>query len=248
MPVKPRHLVLFALSYYLGLLLITAPASLLGNVLQHISDNRLTLANSQGTLWNGSAAPLLLNGKNPAIALQTFYWKLKPEALLQGQIRIDIRHDSAATAMELTLDRRSVTLTNIQLPLPASIISELSPFLKPVGFSGNLMLSSPQLTYADNQLQGQATARWNQAGSALAPIHPLGDYQLNLTTDNHSLQATLNTLSGALILDGQGNWSAAQGFHFNGTARAAEEAQPMLSELLHYLGPEVTPGVNGISL
>jgi general secretion pathway protein N len=148
--------------------------------------------------------------------------------------------------MELTLSRDAIILNNLLLPLPAEVIGELSPYLKPAQFSGNLTIESRQLSYADNRLQGNATARWIQAGSAMSAVHPLGDYQIDIAAAQGSLRATLSTQRGALLLSGQGSWSPAQKFHFNGAARATDQAA--LSELLHHLGPETAPGIYQISL
>lgn len=246
--IKVRYLVLFAAAYFVSILLVTAPAPLLDLALQRASYGRLSLSNCMGTIWHGSATPTLHTGKDSTIALHTLHWKIKLQAIFRGQLKADLNWENqeSAAPMELTLDRKSVSLSNLFLPMPAEVIGELSPYLKPAQFSGNLRLESPQLIYADNQLLGNATANWNQAGSAMSAVHPLGDYQINIVAAQDSLHATLITQRGALLLNGQGSWSPALGFHFNGTAQAAAEAQ--LSELLHHLGPETTPGVYQISL
>lgn len=247
---KTRYLVAFAAAYFVGLLVATAPASLLDLTLQRVSNGRLSLSNSQGTIWHGSATPTLHTGKESTIALHTLHWNIKPQALLLGQLKADMGWENleSTTPMELTLDRKSVSLTNIFLPIPAEVIGELSPYLKPAQFSGNLTIDSPQLIYTGRQLTGNATARWNQAGSAISAVHPLGDYQIDIVAAQNSLRAVLTTRNGALLLNGQGNWSPAQGFHFNGTAQATATAQTTLDELLHHLGPEASPGVFNISL
>jgi general secretion pathway protein N len=248
--IRVRYLVLFAAVFYVCLLLIMAPASLLDLTIQRVSNGRLSLSNSQGTIWHGSATPTLHTGKDSTIALHTLHWTIRPQALLLGQLKVYTNWDDmpSATPMTLTLTRKTASLTNLLLPLPAEVISELSPFLKPAQFSGNLALESPQLIYTGNHLLGNVTARWNQAGSAMSAVHPLGDYQINIVAAQDSLRAALTTRNGALLLDGQGSWSPTQKFHFNGTARATPAAQPMLSELLHHLGPEAAPGVYQISL
>jgi general secretion pathway protein N len=241
---------LAAAAFYVSLLIITAPASLLDSPLKSLVDDRLSLANCQGTIWQGSATPTLKIGKQSRMSLHTLHWHIRPLALLTGQLKAALTWDDMAsiTPTEMTISRKSVALSNLQLSLPAEIIGELSPFLKPAQLSGNLNIESRALTYSDGQLQGNATARWNQAGSAMSTIHPLGDYRIDIEAAKNNLHATLSTLRGALLLDGQGNWSPAQKFHFNGTARAAPESQAMLSELLHHLGPETAPGVYQINL
>lgn len=248
--IRTRYLALFAVAYYALMLLVTAPASLLDSAIHRTSDGRLSLSNSRGTIWRGSATPTLHTGRNITIPLHALSWQIRPQALLRGQLVAEINWDNPKNSapMQLTLDRESVILKNILLPLPAGIIGELSSYLKPAQFSGNLSLESPQLAFKENQLQGNATVRWNQAGSALSSVYPLGDYQLDIVAAQGDLRATLSTQSGALLLNGQGSWSPAKGLHFNGTAHASEAAAPTLGELLHHLGPESSPGVYRISL
>ncbi len=247
---KARLFILFSITYFAAILLITAPAAVLAPVIHRISHGKLMLANCQGTVWQGSATPTLITGKQMRIALHTLRWSIRPQALLKGQLDAGLDWDDPAfgAAMRLTADRHAITLNNLQLSLPAEIIGELSPFLKPAQFRGNLLVQSPQLSVANNQLQGSASARWDQAGSALSAVYPLGNYRIEIQAGQNALSAVLTTHSGTLLLGGQGSWSPAQKFHFNGTASATPESQAMLSELLHHLGPEASPGVYQISL
>jgi len=239
---------LAAAAFYGGLLIVTAPASLLNFPAHRLSQGQLSLANCQGTIWHGSATPTLNTDKQSNMALQTLHWQIRPLALLLGTLKAELVWEDTVTPMQLSINSKTVTMTHIQLSLPAEVIGELSPFLKPAQLSGNLHIESPQLSYADGHLQGNATTRWNQASSAMSPIHPLGDYLIDIKAAKDTLRATLSTQSGALLLDGQGSWSPTQKFHFIGSARAAPESQAALSALLHHLGPEIAPGTYRILL
>jgi len=245
---KTRNLALFAAAYFISVLLITAPASLLDLAVQQVSNERLSLANSQGTIWHGSTTPVLHIGENASIPLHTLSWNVRPLALLRGQLNAALSWDESVTPMELTLSRQSVTLTPVLLPLPAEVLGELSPYLRPARLGGSLLFESPQLSYSDHHLLGNARTRWSNVSSAMSAVQPLGDYQIDIVAKQDSLSAALTTLNGALLLEGQGNWSPTQKFHFNGTAHAAPESQAMLGELLNNLGPEIAPGIYRISL
>jgi general secretion pathway protein N len=246
--IKTRYLALFIAVYGMGALIVTAPAYLLDSAVKHFSDQRLSLANCRGTIWQGSATPQLHTARHSSFALHTLQWHINPQALLLGQLSVALVWENldARAPMQLLVDRKSVVLNNVQLPLPAGIISELSPYLKPAQFSGSVMLESPQLSYSEDALLGRATARWHEAGSAMSSVYPLGDYQIDINAAQDKISATLSTQSGALLLGGEGNWSHTHGFHFYGTARATN--QTALNELLHHLGPESTPGVYQISI
>lgn len=248
MTIKTRYLALFTAVYATSALIVTAPAYLLDTAVGHFSHQQLSLANCRGTIWQGSATLQLNMANHASFALHTLQWKITPQDLLRGRLSVTLAWENleAKTPMQLRLDSKSMVLSNVLLPLPAGIISELSPYLKPAQFSGSLMLESPQLTYAEDALQGNATARWREAGSAMSSVHPLGDYQIDLNASRDKISATLSTLNGALLLGGQGGWSRPQGFHFYGNARAVN--QSALNELLHHLGPESSPGVYQISI
>jgi general secretion pathway protein N len=248
--IQQRYFVLCSAAYVSCLLLVSAPASLLDLPVRHFSNNRLALANAQGTVWHGSATPVLHTSNKTNLPLHTLDWKFEPQALLHGQLSLAIawQNMDASAPMQLTIDRKSIALTNLLLPLPAEIIGEFSPFLKPAQFGGNLRIESPQLAFADKRLQGNATAVWSQAVSAMSSVRPLGDYQITLVTAQENIGIALSTRSGSLILNGQGSWLVTQGLQFNATAQATPDAQDSLTELLHHLGPESSPGVFNISL
>jgi general secretion pathway protein N len=235
-----------ALAYYVLLLLITAPASLLDAPIRQLSHGSLSLANCQGTIWHGSATPVLHLDKNAIYPLHTLNWTIMPKAWFVGQFRLIANFDDQEKPMELTLDRKGAVLENPALTLSAQALGDLSPFLKPAGLGGNLRIESHQLSYTNGQFQGRAVASWNEASSFMSTTNPLGDYRIDIVAANNEIHATLSTQSGALLLSGEGSWSGTTRFKFNGTARAA--AQSNLNELLHHLGPEVEPGTYRITL
>lgn len=241
-----KSIFLAALVCYAALLFITAPASLLNLAVRHFSNDRVSLANMQGTIWQGRAVPVLHPAENATYPLHTLAWKIKPQAWLAGQFKVALSRDESEAPMELCIDRNGLTFKNLIISLPAEILGDLSPFLKPAWLGGNLRIESPRLVYANGQMQGEATAHWNQASSAMSAINPLGDYLIDILAANGEIHATLSTQSGTLLLNGQGSWSPAKHFKFNGTARGA--GQSNFNELLHHLGPETAPGIYQISL
>ena len=241
-----KRLFLAALACYIALLIITVPASLLDIAVRHYSLERVTLANLQGTIWQGQATPVLHPAENTSYPLRNLRWKVKPQAWLSGQFLVEFFQDGEATPMQAKLDRNGLGLENLIIALPAEILGDLSPFLKPAGLGGNLRIEIPELHDANGQIRGAATARWNQASSVMAAINPFGDYRIDILAGGDEINATLSTQNGALLLNGQGSWSAAKHFKFTGTASAA--GQNNFNELLHHLGPEISPGIYQLSL
>lgn len=235
---------------YLIVMIITAPASLLSQLLAYASNGKVELANTQGTIWSGFASPILRQKKGGLITLSSLHWNIAPLALFTGKLIAQLNWDSEQTIepMLVTVSANQVELQHTYIPLPAILLDEASDFLKPAALRGQIILKSDSLTITRQGLQGSATADWLNASSLLSSVSPLGDYHLTFSGSTAGLDFSLKTTSGALILAGQGSFSASTGLDFKGTAQAAKGKEEALHELLANLGPEVTPGVNTFSL
>jgi len=244
-----RVLALFVLAYLLTLL-ITAPASLLDRGVQYMTDGRLLLANASGTVWQGGATPALRGRTGSFIALEPLHWDVAVLPLFTAEIKTRLQWDDLppASAMETIISFKQIELQHALLLLPAQVLEEISPMLKPAQFRGQLQIQSDRLILSKLGIEGTAVVDWQQASSALSSIAPLGNYRLTLNGVSETINIGLATTSGVLLLEGQGNWSAARGLEFHGKARAAEGKQDSLAELLSHLGPQETPGVHTITL
>ncbi|BBJ00433.1 hypothetical protein FGKAn22_21250 [Ferrigenium kumadai] len=244
-----RVFAIFALVYLLTLL-ITAPASLLDKVLQHASQDRLLLANASGTVWSGSATPALRTQDGRLVALPLLRWKIAVPSLFTGKIQTMLQWEGQppASATEAVISFNQVELHHAMLQLPARMLEETSTMLKPAQFRGQLQIQGDHLVFSSRGVEGSAIVDWRQASSALSSIAPLGDYRLALNGSGDRLHIGLTTSSGILLLEGDGNWLAGRGLEFHGKAQASAGNYDNLTELLHHLGPEISPGVHGFSL
>ncbi|MBI5660290.1 MAG: type II secretion system protein N [Nitrosomonadales bacterium] len=240
---------LFVFAFLLTLL-ATAPASLLDLCLQYASGGRLVLANAGGTVWDGSAIPALRPRNGPVLALPPLRWEIAVLPLFGGTIRSRLQWGAppSAPAMDAILSFDRAELHRAQLVLPARIVEEISPMLKPAQFRGQLRMQSEKLIITGRGVEGSATVDWLLAGSALSSVDPLGNYRLALSGAGERIRIGLSTASGKLLLEGQGNWSATRGLEFRGRAQASPENRDDLAELLRNLGPEESPGVHGFHI
>lgn len=246
---EKRAFVLFVCAT-LVTLLVTAPASLLDTCLQYLSRGRMVLANTNGTIWSGSATPALRQQEGRFITLQPLHWRIAVLSIFSGKVQAQLQWDElpSTPAMEVTASFGQIELRHVRIPLPVRVVGELSPILKPAGFRGQLQVQSEHLVFSARGFDGVATVDWQQAGSALSRIAPLGDYRLTLRGAGEQVNIELTTTSGVLLLQGQGGWSAANGLSFHGKAQASREDHGELAELLQHLGPEQSPGVHGFNL
>jgi general secretion pathway protein N len=235
---------------YIVALLITAPASVLSRALDVASHGRIELANTQGTIWNGTANPILHQGSGGLIPLSLLHWNFAPFALLTGKLSVQLNwgNEQQTIPMKVVVSIDQIELQHTYVPLPAILLDEASDFLKPAALRGQIILKSDSLSISRQGLKGTATADWLNASSLLSSISPLGNYHFAFSSSTSGLDLTLSTTNGALLLAGQGHFSSTAGLDFRGTAQAANGQQEALRELLSHLGPQERPGVNTFTL
>ena len=171
-------------------------------------------------------------------------------SLFTGKIQVGLQWDgqSPASATEAIITAKQIELHRVLLQAPARVLDEVSPIFKPAQFRGQLRIQSDLLVLSGRGMDGAAVVDWYQASSALSSIAPLGDYRLALNGAGNRIQIGLTTTAGMLLLEGDGNWQAGQGMEFHGKAQASAGNHDNLTELLHHLGPEVSPGVHSFTL
>jgi len=234
---------LFGSIFLIGLFAF-APASLMGSALERASGGALTLAQTRGSLWNGSGVALLRK-KTHYQTLGSYRWNLK---LFSAALQVQAGEAAPMTVRYVPFSGR-INIDNLRVTLPVSIIEIAAPQLGPYGLQGSLETSGDHLTLDAAGINGQITMDWLHAASALSTIRPLGDYRILLQGNGGTLDAQLSTLSGKLLLSGKGGFDKTSGMRFNGTAQAAPgTAETELNEMLHHIGPEISPGVFTLAL
>jgi general secretion pathway protein N len=234
---------LFGGVFLIGLLAF-APASLMGYALDRASGGTLRLAQTSGSVWQGSGV-LLLRQKSRSQTLGSYRWKLM---VFSAALQVQAGSAAPMTVRYLPFAGR-VSIDKLHVTLPASIMEIGAPQLAPYQLQGTLQAGSEHLTVDAAGLDGQVTLDWLQAASGLSEIRPLGDYRILVQGKGAALDAQLSTLSGKLQLTGTGSFDQATGMRFSGTAQAAPgTAEAELNELLHHIGPEIRPGVFTLAL
>ena len=233
----------FAGAFFAGLLAF-APASLMGYALERATGGALSLAQTQGNIWRGSGVALLQQNSRYQ-TLGSYRWQLQ---ILSASVQVQTGDTTLMNARYVPFAER-IDVDNLHISLPVSAIDIVAPQLAPYQLQGSLVASSDHLTLDGAGIHGQVTVDWLHAASALSEIRPLGDYRILLQSNGRSLDAQLSTLSGKLKLDGRGGFDNVAGMRFNGTAQAAPGvAQAEVTELLHHIGPEVSPGIFALDL
>jgi len=242
-----------ALAGACGALLVWAPAAWLASALATATEQRFILADARGTVWSGSAVPVLTGGvgSHDASALPgRLHWTL---GLDGGALALRARHACCINGELLLRVKPGLGRLRIELPAatgsigqwPASWLAGLGTPWNTVQPAGSLQLSSPGLTMESVQgrwrFDGRAQLDLSGMSSRMSTLDVLGSYSLVLAgspkTGGAEAGATLQlaTSSGALQLTGEGQWVAAK-LRFTGQASAAPGSEAVLNNLLNIIG------------
>jgi general secretion pathway protein N len=240
--------VLAALAALLATALVIAPAQWIASTLKSATGGRVELADASGTAWNGSAVLVLASSADPAAPRATLperlSWRLSPWSLLIGQFDLTVTHPSALTqplaVRAPLLGGGATTLSATTLRLPASLLIGLGAPWNTVRPGGILLVNWDRLQIGSDRIQGNVSAEWQYASSALTPVSPMGHYRLQTNGVWPGTQLDLLTISGPLELKGSGTIAAGGGLRFTGRAQAMAGTDPgvkaQLTGLISLLG------------
>ncbi len=228
-----------------------APATWLASAVASATQQRLLLADARGTVWSGSAVPILTGGQDShdASALPSrLEWTIGPNGLgfevrarqaccLNGTVTLQLRPGLGRVTVKLLPPAGWVG------QWPSAWLGGLGTPFNTLQLGGAVRLASPAgITLESVQgrwrMEGRADVELVAASSRLSTLDTLGSYRLTLTGDPASAgapQLTLSTLEGALQLSGTGNWGTG-GVRFRGEAKASSGDETALSNLLNIIG------------
>jgi general secretion pathway protein N len=243
--------VLFVLAAIAALaitVLVIAPAQWVASALSKATGGRVELAEASGTAWNGSALLVLAAASDSGAARATLperlAWRLSPWTLLVGQLDLTVTHPSALAqplAVRAPLVGGGATiLSATTLRLPAALLVGLGAPWNTIRPGGILLVNWDRLQIERQRIQGNLSAEWQYASSALTPVSPMGHYRLQTNGIWPGTQLDLLTISGPLELKGNGTIPAGGRLRFTGRAQAMAGTDPgvkaQLTGLISLLG------------
>lgn len=230
-----------------------APAAWLADAIGRASGGRFLLAEAQGSVWTGSAVPVLTGGADSRDAMALpgrLQWKLRPRlrpspgfelkasqaCCLNGELRLRI--EPRLNGLKVTVPASAGALGQ----WPAAWLAGLGTPWNTLQLGGSISLATPglEIDTAGGRLKysGRADVDLRQISSRLSTLDALGSYRLVLGGDpagKDTALLTLSTTEGSLRLTGGGQWSPAK-LRFRGDARAAEGSEAVLNNLLNIIG------------
>jgi general secretion pathway protein N len=231
------------------------PASWLGTMVERQTGGRLTLGDAQGTLWNGSAFVGGAPGEGGAVTPLLpgrFGWRLSPLVLV-GRVDMQLDNPQAlAEPVEVSGNWSEWQVSKGQLLLPAEGLAGLGAPLNTLVPSGVIRLAWNRLDLVRQPtnvaVTGRTTLSMSDMGSRMAPIKPLGSYEMVMDWRGQQADLVLRTVRGALLLSGNGTLQNGR-LRFSGQASAADGYEETLGNMLNLLGQRrMVNGKNTIAL
>ena len=244
-------------------LLVNWPALWLAQTVQQVTHGQVQLQEAQGSVWQGSGKLVLTGGQGSRDAMALpgrISWQLdlKPQGLALPQVNFQLMAACCMTQPLLVqgriqLSNQLSSQSTLQLQIddhrsqwPAHLLTGLGAPWNTMQPQGNLVLVTQQLSLqvmpGQAGMQGQIKLTAENMSSTLSTLRPMGTYQVSLGKADvtHSAASalpslTLSTLSGSLLLSGQGQWQG-QKFQFRGEASVVPEHADALSNLLNIIG------------
>lgn len=232
---------------YLLFLICTAPAWVVIWALPKISPIPINVQYSHGSLWRGvfeGVNAALPTGQN--LQFDSVKWRLQPWNLLRAEFAAQVDLSGPQIQGKGILAKGlfgGVKLRDVTASAPASLLLMALPALAIWNPAGTLDFTTAAFSYAGADSSGKANVTWRQASLALSPVKPLGEYTLAVDAHDSVVNYQLNTVSGALQLEGKGRWAANGAPTFLGSARAQPSYAAPLADLMRLFGNADPNGV-----
>lgn len=229
---------------------VFAPAAWLAQAVDSGSSGRLLLADPRGTVWNGSAVPVLTGGpdsQSAALLPGRLNWSV---GLRAAALELRLRQPCCMSQDMVLLLRPGLGRMLVQLlpgtgslgEWPAAWLTGLGAPWNTLQLGGSLRLASSGLSLESAsgrwRIAGQADLDMSNISSRVSTLERLGSYRLHVDgkgAGGESTGITLSTLDGALLLSGNGQWTDSH-LRFRGEARAAPGFESALNNLLNIIG------------
>ena len=237
-------------------LLALAPAAWLAAAVAGATEQRLLLADAHGTVWAGSAVPVLTGGQGSSDASALpgrLHWRLgldggalalraRHACCLNGELLMRWTPGWGRSRVELQPEPGPQGEPGVVGQWPAAWLVGLGTPWNTLQPSGSIRVAGTGLVVESVQgrwlFDGRVVVDLDAMASRISTLDELGSYRLVLegdTAHGEAAQVQLSTLRGALQLSGRGEWAASK-LRFQGQAGAAAGSEAMLNNLLNIIG------------
>lgn len=234
-----RWYVLILLLAFAAFAVTTAPAWIAASLADQLSGGKVNLEQTSGTVWNGSAAAIVLpQPGGTGQRFEEFSWEVLPARLLGGEAVVSVKlNDPRLSAQaQISSGFSHTTVSRLQAAVQAPLIATFVPVLDFWKPRGTVRISGDEITLRPLGIRSPVTIDWQGAILSLSDVAPLGDYRLHAQPDREWINLDLQTIKGALLVSGTGQYSLAKGGEFQYRAKAGPGYTEQLEPLLDILG------------
>lgn len=241
----------------LGVLAFAPPTALLDLWLTYATAGRVRLAQTEGTLWQGAARIVLVDPARALVSGQASVPSTAPSpAPLQGVALPGVMRWNLSPRLLIGLLDASVTLVDGGVPvhLVGSVgtgvrvdagrfewiglaLSGLGSPWNTVRPVGALRVQWEPMVIDSAGIRGTLTLELADVTSAMSPVRPLGSWRLAVRAAGESAVLRMETLSGPVYIEGDGQWSSRGGLRLRLAAWPDPPMQTALTPLLNLIGP-----------
>jgi general secretion pathway protein N len=233
-------------------LVLFAPAAWLAAAVASATSQRLLLADARGTVWSGSAVPVLTGGADSRDASTLpgrLEWTLSPRfygvlvsarqaCCINGTLNVQLRPGLGRIRATYVPQGGAAVIGQ----WPSAWLGGLGTPWNTLQLGGIARLASPGFSIEQVEgrwrLDGRLDLELEAVSSRLTTLDTLGSYRLTLTggaSQNSATLLSVTTTDGPLQLTGSGTWGPG-GVKFRGEARSASADEAALSNLLNIIG------------
>lgn len=244
--VNGKRFVALGVVIYLVFMVVAAPAAVMEWLLLRVSGERLHMQGTQGGFWHGEAADLVVtSAEGNARPLGAVKWQVLWLPILRGELAVSLELATTPKVSRgvVAFVPGGIRLRNMDVAMPASILTEFYPAWKLWQPGGVLELHAGMIGIGRGGINGVAEAKWQGASSSLSQLNPFGSYRLSIKDG----KLAVTTFSGPLRITGNGEWGK-QGIRFEGLAQADIAAKAGLQDFMRLFGKEDSSGAYRISI
>ena len=184
------------------------PASLFDTVLSRYSNNKLRLAETQGSVWRGSGFVMVLDPVSDRWQPWTrIEWDAEWRALLRIGMAWQLTAQGSALA-RIEVAASGLSVDELHLRGPARLfLQQTQNVIGRAGWRGDIAIDSAHWQCSWQTLcYGGADIRWFGAASDLLEQRSLGDYQVLVLGNGEHIDFQWDTLQGSVRTKGTGSW------------------------------------------
>jgi len=231
-----------ALLLYLLALAATMPATLLDAGLDARTTGRLRLTAAQGTLWSGKGQIESQGGDGSAGFTRSVQWHLDPGQLMLARLAWRVVYTTDQPPALVSASWSGIEIKQLDLELPIATAVQIWPVLRGYGLGGLVQMHVDMLAFSADASEGSATLQWHGASTGLAPVSPLGSYELRLEGNGAGIGISLHTLQGPLRLEGKGSVGRTRRPVFVAVAQVEPAERELLAPFLRLFAVENADG------